>query len=102
MIRMRTSLDYENRHVVVTGGTGALGGAVLSALLDAGAMCHVPYRSAEALGRCPHRENSRVSFAVVGDLADEAAVMRYYEGVAAALGINPSCRRIHGCADCAE
>jgi len=78
---MHTSLDYDNRHVVVTGGTGALGAAVLAALLDAGAVCHVPYRSAEALGRGPHRENSRVSFVAVGDLADETTVMRYYEGL---------------------
>ena len=74
-------MNYENRHVVVTGGTGALGTAVLAALLDAGAMCHVPYRSEEALRRCPMRENRRVSFVAVGDLADETAVMRYYEGL---------------------
>jgi NAD(P)-dependent dehydrogenase (short-subunit alcohol dehydrogenase family) len=74
-------MDFEDRHVVVTGGTGALGTAVLAALLDAGAICHVPYRSEEALHRFPHRENSRVSLAAVGDLADEAAVMRYYEAL---------------------
>jgi len=38
-------MDYQDRHVVVTGGTGALGAAVLDALLQAGALCHVPYRS---------------------------------------------------------
>lgn len=80
---MHTSVDYENRHVVVTGGTGALGSAVLAAFLDAGAICHVPYRSAEALGRCPHRENSRVSFVAAGDLSDEPTVMRYYDGLPA-------------------
>ena len=74
-------MDYENRHVVVTGGTGALGSAVLTALLDAGALCHVPYRSAEALREDPHRENSRVSFVAVGDLTDETSVMRYYEAL---------------------
>lgn len=77
----RTSIDYENRHVVVTGGTGALGTAVTAALLDAGAICHLPYRSAEALKRFPHRENRRVSFVAVGDLADEAEVMRFYEAL---------------------
>ena len=70
-------MDYENRHVVVTGGTGALGAAVLAALLDAGAICHVPYRSKEALRQCPHRENGRVSFVAVGDLTDETTVTRY-------------------------
>ena len=33
---------FEGRHIVVTGGTGALGGAVLKRLLGAGATCHVP------------------------------------------------------------
>ena len=74
-------MNFENRHVVVTGGTGALGTAVLSALLDAGAICHVPHRNAGALDRFPHRENARVVLTTVGDLADEAAVLRYYEGL---------------------
>ena len=38
-------MDFRDRHVVVTGGTGALGTAVVGALLEAGAICHVPYRS---------------------------------------------------------
>ena len=33
---------FEGRHIVVTGGTGALGGAVLKRLVDGGATCHVP------------------------------------------------------------
>lgn len=36
---MRT---YEGRHVVVTGGRGALGGAVVARLTAEGATCHVP------------------------------------------------------------
>jgi len=74
-------MNYENRHVVVTGGTGALGTAVLSALLDAGAICHLPYRDAKALDRFPHRDDARVSLVAAGDLADEAAVTRFYEGL---------------------
>jgi NAD(P)-dependent dehydrogenase (short-subunit alcohol dehydrogenase family) len=75
------SMDYQGRYVVVTGGTGALGAAVLDALLQAGAICHVPYRSEQAIERCPHRGNERVSFAAVSDLADETSVTRYYEGL---------------------
>ena len=73
--------SYRDRHVVVTGGTGALGTAVVEALLRAGAWCHVPYRNEAAIDGHPHRRHSRVSFTAVGDLADEAAVMRYYEGM---------------------
>jgi NAD(P)-dependent dehydrogenase (short-subunit alcohol dehydrogenase family) len=38
-------LAFDGRHVVVTGGTGALGTAVVGRLLQAGAVCHVTYRS---------------------------------------------------------
>jgi NAD(P)-dependent dehydrogenase (short-subunit alcohol dehydrogenase family) len=74
-------MQFKDRHVVVTGGTGALGAAVLEALLQAGAMCHVPYRSERSIESSPHRGNSRVSFVAVGDLADEAAVTSFYEGL---------------------
>ncbi len=36
-------MNYHDRHVVVTGGTGALGSAVVSMLVGAGAVCHIPY-----------------------------------------------------------
>ena len=36
-------MDYRDRHVVVTGGTGALGTAVVAALIEAGATCHVSW-----------------------------------------------------------
>lgn len=75
------STDLQDRHVVVTGGTGALGTAVLEALLQAGASCHVPYRNPQSIERFPLRGNARISFVAVGDLADEAAVARYYEGL---------------------
>ena len=74
-------MDYQDRLVVVTGGTGALGAAVLGALLQAGATCHVPYRSEASLARSPHRGNPRVTFTALGDLADEDAVDRYYGGM---------------------
>ncbi|HET9862865.1 MAG TPA: SDR family NAD(P)-dependent oxidoreductase [Steroidobacteraceae bacterium] len=70
--------DFKDRLVVVTGGTGVLGAAVLGALLEAGALCQVPFRSEASLQRSPHRGNPRVTFAALGDLADESAVDRYY------------------------
>ena len=73
--------DFAGRTVVVTGGTGALGAAVVDALLRAGATCHVPYRSKPEMQHSPHRENGRVTFVELEDLADEDAVGRYYEGL---------------------
>ena len=75
-------MDFRDRHVVVTGGTGALGAAVLDALLRAGAWCHVPYRGEQSLECSPHRGHARVTFVALGDLADEAQVDRYYDRLA--------------------
>ena len=72
---------FENRHVVVTGGTGALGIAVVGALLEAGATCHVPYIAAAEASRFPHRDNARVKLIADVELTDEAAVTRLYSGV---------------------
>src|SRR2546421_10673979 len=73
-------MNFTDRRVVVTGGTGALGIAVTGGLLERGATCHVPYRSEDEAQRFPHREHERVSLTALGDLADEAAVMKYYGG----------------------
>ena len=51
-------MDYRNRHVVVTGGTGALGAAVVGALIEAGAVCHVPYVDSAAAVRFAWRNHS--------------------------------------------
>src|SRR5207244_5032179 len=74
-------MDYRDRHVVVTGGTGALGTAVVGALLEAGAVCHVPYRSEGEAKRFPHADNKTVSLVALGDLAEEVAVTSFYGGL---------------------
>lgn len=74
-------MNFRNLHVVVTGATGALGAAVLDALLESGAACHVPYRSERSLEDFPHRGDPRVSLVRLEDLADETAVTRYYDGL---------------------
>ena len=73
---------YRDRHVAVTGGTGALGTAVVGALIEAGATCHVPYRSEDEARAFPHRAHKNVTLTALGDLADEAAVNKFYGGIA--------------------
>ena len=74
-------MDYRDRHVVVAGGTGALGTAVVRTLIEAGAVCHVPYVDDGEAQRFPLRQHERVTLLAVTDLADETAVTRLYDGV---------------------
>jgi len=71
-------MEFKDRHVVVTGGTGALGSAVVGLLLEAGATCHVPVRDIKDSRRFAHRGHDRVVLSPVPDLADEAAVDAFY------------------------
>ncbi len=74
-------MDFTGKHVVVTGGTGALGAAVVGGLLAQGATCIVPYRRESEAQRFAHRDNPHVKLIAAGDLADEAAVARLYADV---------------------
>ncbi len=69
--------NLKDQHVVVTGGTGALGVAVVKALVEAGAHCHVPaIESAVPADRFPAQ---RVSVTTSVDLSDEQAVSDFYD-----------------------
>jgi len=74
-------VDYRDRDVVVTGGTGALGTAVVGALVEAGAICHVPVVHAAEAERFPLRDHAQVKLMQVGTLADEAEVELLYDSI---------------------
>jgi NAD(P)-dependent dehydrogenase (short-subunit alcohol dehydrogenase family) len=74
-------MDYRDRHVVVTGGTGALGTATVGALIEAGAVCHVPYIDRAEADRFAFRNHAKIELIADIDLAQEAAVARLYGSV---------------------
>src|SRR5260370_13431252 len=74
-------VDFAGSHVVVTGGTGALGRAVIGALRAGNAICHVPNLVAAELDGFPYTTDPGVHIALDVDLADEAAVKRFYQAL---------------------
>lgn len=72
-------MTFGNKQVVITGGTGNLGRAVVNMLAERGAICHLPH---------PDGETSLPAFSTPGihlypniDLTDEQAVGDFYASV---------------------
>src|SRR5260221_5282253 len=72
---------FHGANVVVTGGTGALGTAVVERLLAAGAVCHIPNLHAHEIDRFVLRDNPGVHIVRDIELSDEASVKKFYAGV---------------------
>src|SRR5271167_3327635 len=75
-------MDFRDRHVVITGGAGALGTAVVTALIEGGAVCHVPCLDAAEAQRFRLRDHKHVVLSVTGSLADERPIRLLYQGIA--------------------
>jgi NAD(P)-dependent dehydrogenase (short-subunit alcohol dehydrogenase family) len=73
-------MDFSGEQVVVSGGTGALGTAVVSKLLAGGATCIIPYVHEAEVQRFPNRSDAKVTLVAVSDLSDEAQVAKVYSG----------------------
>lgn len=78
-------MDFAGKHVVVTGGTGALGQAVVMRLLEAGARCHVPVFEDAVSASCAWNGDDRVAATTGIDLSDEDAVVGFYRGLPGGL-----------------
>ena len=78
-------MTFAERSVVVTGGAGGLGRAVVRAFLDAGARVSVPIRKSgelESLRRALDLPADAPLSGAVLDLTDETAVLDWFETVA--------------------
>src|SRR5262245_5138792 len=69
--------SLKDRHIVVTGGTGAPGSAVVKAFVEAGATCHIP--AIEASPPTARLPAGNVAVAPSIDLANEASVAGFYD-----------------------
>ena len=74
-------MEFRDRHIVVTGGAGALGTAVVTTLIEAGALCHVPCFDEAEAKRFRLRDHKQVAVTIAGNLAEETAVARVYQGI---------------------
>jgi len=72
---------FENRAVVVTGATGALGYAVAKQLVAEGAHCHLPVRAAARAGLLRELDGKLVTIAGGVDITSESSVAAFYRGL---------------------
>lgn len=72
---------FEDRHIVVTGGAGALGRAVVVRLVAAGATVHVPVRGAGEADALADSGHERIVAVPGVDLADADGVATFYERI---------------------
>lgn len=71
-------LDFSNKHIVITGGTGALGSAVTKQLLNGGAKCSIPCFDESELDDFEHKGHENLYVQVGVDLTDEIATQDFY------------------------
>lgn len=72
--------DLDGKHVVVTGATGGLGGAVVAVLLERGAICHLPMVERELPAHLPWVGHARVTASVGIALTSEDEVSAFFAG----------------------
>ncbi len=80
------NIDLRGKHVVVTGGTGALGQELVRALVACNAHVHVPSRRPVTLERFPLLSHPRVQVDPSVDLLMEESVERFYAALPALWG----------------
>lgn len=71
------NLAFDGRHIVVTGGTGALGSAAVGLFLESGAVCYIPCFHRDELKRFPYTDRCQIAEGV--DLTDEPSVESFYK-----------------------
>jgi NAD(P)-dependent dehydrogenase (short-subunit alcohol dehydrogenase family) len=72
-------MNLKDKHVVVTGGTGALGTAVVERLVTAGAICHIPNYDENELADFSFSRHPQVKISSAVDLTDAESVEDFFD-----------------------
>lgn len=78
--------DLEDRHIVVTGGAGGLGSAVIALLLEAGAKCSVPCFNKKELENFEFKGQNNVYTQTPVDLTKEEQCQSFFETAVRGVG----------------
>lgn len=73
--------DFEGKNVVVTGASGGLGAAVVAALLERGAVCHLPMIEREVPAKLPWHGHARVHAYTGTHFDEELQVAAFYDAL---------------------
>lgn len=79
-------MGLSDKHIIVTGGAGSLGTAVVELLLDSGAKCSVPCFNAEELETFLQKDEQGVYTKTPVDLTDEEQCQSFYKLAISAQG----------------
>lgn len=72
-------MEFSDLHIVVTGGTGALGSSTVHLLLDKGASCSIPCYDKSELDNFEPKDHDKVFIKTGVDLTNESATRDFYE-----------------------
>lgn len=79
-------MDFSDRHLIVTGGTGSLGSAVVELLLNSGAKCSIPCFNQAELDNFDLADHENVFTEVGVDLTEEKATIAFFNDAVTAQG----------------
>jgi len=79
-------MNFTDRHVIITGGAGSLGEAVVQLLLNLGASCSVPCFNKDEFDTFQFSNHQNVFTKVGVDLSDEGQAQSFYKDAIEANG----------------
>ncbi len=73
------TFEFSEDHIIITGGTGALGAEVVAAFLEAGAVCSVPCLHPSKVEDFEYKDHDNLYLQPDVDLTDEQQTLDFYD-----------------------